>query len=1033
MATLTPSVHELLARCGTRVYVDGLVAGADVVLTINGASQPAQTAGADGSLWFAVPPLQGGAAVQAKQDAGAGFTPLSPAVIVEDVLLPPNAPPTLPDAVGMCSQCVYVQGLVPECRVELAVGNQAVGQSIADLDGNVCIDVDLSSQHDDAGNVLRARMRVCGQLGPEANSLLVPESALPKPVVGAPLFGCQRSVPLSNLHPGAGVRLQSDTRPVGSPNPILTDLGSFCSCWDAVNDWIGSQLVTGQPIRAQQFFSGKGACLAQGPWSDWQPVVQPDERIKPKVLEALIEGDQVIRVDNQIAGASLMVRIQPAAGQPEDEFGPRPAGRPEIALNAALAAGNVVSVVQTLCGVSMESDPATVLPKPPVVYAPVVLPPLYDCGAVVQVSNLQPGSVVRVYQDGIPIGLGWAGTASSVAVSVSPSLVAGGKVTARQWVGGVDGPESAPSVPVLRLVEPARPRILRPVAVSDTLIWVSRVPPGARVTIRAGGRPIGSAISAEPIVRVPVAPVMGAIDAVLRLCQQTATSDPVQPIPDPCGDGRFPETGEEFKSYPAWNVPATADGDAFNTTIEGQLYFPAQGGDIHPNVRNLPLVVIAHGLWEPNVMSYTGYDYLAKHLAGWGMLVFSINLDVVNTLTEGNRTHQYSRGEIILHVIDTLLADQNLAGRIDPTRIGLIGHSMGGEGVVAAQFLNQTENRGYNLLGVVSIAPTHWRPELILRQTKYMQLLGSHDQLLLWGGVTGPDDPAMMEGVFSGFRIYDRAWRPKTHSFIYKARHNPFNRVWVADGDKFEGDPNHVSLDPAYHELIAKCLINAFFQDALLGQAEYAGYMEGTILPPSLRAFQIHTQHSMNPRVVVDNYGDADEQVPLADSPLDKSHNRLGQQVQAAPQASADFFDAVDHTTLDHSPHNTKGLRLAWKAPDLVYTTATGGLAPNLPGVFALRIAQFLDDPQHNPLGQPMDLFVTLDDGANQATLRLGAVALVPYPDLNLCPMRTVRLPLDAFQAANPALDMATIQAIRLRLACQATGDLLADDLELGN
>jgi hypothetical protein len=29
--TLAPTVHERLARCGERVYVDGLVVGADVV------------------------------------------------------------------------------------------------------------------------------------------------------------------------------------------------------------------------------------------------------------------------------------------------------------------------------------------------------------------------------------------------------------------------------------------------------------------------------------------------------------------------------------------------------------------------------------------------------------------------------------------------------------------------------------------------------------------------------------------------------------------------------------------------------------------------------------------------------------------------------------------------------------------------------------------------------------------------------------------------------------------------------------------
>ena len=49
---------------------------------------------------------------------------------------------------------------------------------------------------------------------------------------------------------------------------------------------------------------------------------------------------------------------------------------------------------------------------------------MYMCGQAVQVSNLHPGAMVRVFLDGVPIGLRWAGLANSVAVAVSPALVA---------------------------------------------------------------------------------------------------------------------------------------------------------------------------------------------------------------------------------------------------------------------------------------------------------------------------------------------------------------------------------------------------------------------------------------------------------------------------------------------------------------------------------------------------------------------------------------------------------------------------------
>jgi hypothetical protein len=198
------------------------------------------------------------------------------------------------------------------------------------------------------------------------------------------------------------------------------------------------------------------------------------------------------------------------------------------------------------------------------------------------------------------------------------------------------------------------------------------------------------------------------------------------------------------------------------------------------DARNLPLGVIAHGWWEGGVESYKGYDYLPRHLARWGMVVFSVNMDYVNEYSSTAKPYPYSRGEIILHAIDAVRCDLLVGDRINRESTGLIGHSMAAEGVEVARHLNVSGNRGYQIRGVVSIAPTNYYPDVILRHTNYMQLLGSMDLLVIEGPATGP------HAKFGGFQLYERAWRPKTHFWIRKARHNPFNRVWVADGDRFE-------------------------------------------------------------------------------------------------------------------------------------------------------------------------------------------------------------------------------------------------------
>ena len=476
MTTLTPTVHERLAQCGTQVYVSGLVAGADVQLRAGPNTQVFTASG--GASNVTVNALQAGWEVAARQDAGQGFTPWSPAVIVEAVALPPDSAPILPPEIGACAQCIQLHGLVPGCTVELRQGNNVVGGGTANREGSGCFSLQLRSQREEGGGFLTARMIVCGQNGPQAATPIVAEPPmLPKPFIGDPIFGCQSVVPVSNVHPGAKVRLEADNGDF---------LGWFCSCWTAVNVYVVRPLAVGEKVRAQCYWDGGDSCQDDGDWSDWREVIEPDERIRPELLEPLIEGDQHIRVENQIVGASLRVFVTEAGITAE--YGPRPAGDTlEIALNEPLKAGNVVQVAQTLCGVTELSNEVTVLPLPPEVAAPVVVPPLYECGGAVQVSNLHLGATVRIYQDGIPSGLKWAGMNTSIAVGADPSLAVGKKVTAKQWIGGVESDESDPGVFVQQIEGLQNPEIKLPVTLGTREVLVSRVTPGSRVVIRTIG------------------------------------------------------------------------------------------------------------------------------------------------------------------------------------------------------------------------------------------------------------------------------------------------------------------------------------------------------------------------------------------------------------------------------------------------------------------------------------------------------------------------------------------------------------------
>ena len=187
MPILPPIVHERLARCGERVFVDGLFPGATAELHVDDAIYTVTTGGSSHN--FVVPQLNAGAVVRARQDGGTGFTPFSPSIVVENAFVPPEAAPSLPEEIGVCSQCVLVNHATPGSHLELRLQGNLAGEGVANRHGEACVAVDL--QRGRAGGSLTARQVVCGASGPDTMRTLASLSPLPRPIIGDPIFGCQ--------------------------------------------------------------------------------------------------------------------------------------------------------------------------------------------------------------------------------------------------------------------------------------------------------------------------------------------------------------------------------------------------------------------------------------------------------------------------------------------------------------------------------------------------------------------------------------------------------------------------------------------------------------------------------------------------------------------------------------------------------------------------------------------------------------------------------------------------------------------------
>lgn len=285
----------------------------------------------------------------------------------------------------------------------------------------------------------------------------------------------------------------------------------------------------------------------------------------------------------------------------------------------------------------------------------------------------------------------------------------------------------------------------------------------------------------------------------------------------------------EFREY------VTEGGYLYSPFVEvqGITYFPKEKS-------NLPIIVILHGRHNtcttndvavsiPNdgasagiawpcyegstaIPSYKGYDYLGTYLAKQGYFVVSISANGVNALEDIYDYNQSleepvanedegktARARLINHHLNALYSAntygthsrlgsstttggeelaRNLKGRLDFQRIGLIGHSRGGEGVISyARFTAPPNNKDFNVRAVLTIGSTNTH-DLSLKYASLGSILPYCD-----GDVSD----------LQSARIFDNTIALSSKESHYQwtfmgANHNVFNTEW-------SGDPRPIAAD----------------------------------------------------------------------------------------------------------------------------------------------------------------------------------------------------------------------------------------------
>lgn len=501
-------------------------------------------------------------------------------------------------------------------------------------------------------------------------------------------------------------------------------------------------------------------------------------------------------------------------------------------------------------------------------------------------------------------------------------------------------------------------------------------------------------------------------------------------VPDPATDTQFAHAGTF--SYDDGPITVTDDWSAVTVQRKAIVYFPAdaagatQASQISAAQANYPLVVVVHGN-SSAATSYLGYNYLLEHLAKNGLIAASIHMNQDMAAT--------GRARMLFAHIDLL---KGKFGATCANNIGIMGHSRGGEAVVAAARINHQESLGHGINAVISLAPTDW----ILGQSfpapfskPYLVVYGSMD-----GDVAGVQD--------TGFELYDRtSGQPKSMVFVYGSTHGRYNTVWgdtdiTASWSKLTAAdlPKLISADA--HQKIAKGYMTAFFRQHLKGEAQWSGIFRGEWRPAAVEqadggAVKLYVQYEDTVHREVDNFTAPHPAGAWQTSTIGGAVNDDSTLPVVPVQNQLLSLDS-------HSPHDTGGLQVRWDTlTDRVRFEIPAGQR-NVSGFAAVsfRVAQKTGSAS-NPAGQLQDLYLTLRDtnGQNRA-VRVSKFAEIPHPhergqaSRTKTALATVRIPLHVYTiavAGQTPVDLQAVDQLSFEFNVKTTGEVHIDSVEFTN
>lgn len=519
-----------------------------------------------------------------------------------------------------------------------------------------------------------------------------------------------------------------------------------------------------------------------------------------------------------------------------------------------------------------------------------------------------------------------------------------------------------------------------------------------------------------------------------------------------------------------------SDGDnslAYNVDVHGQVRAPTTGSGPFPVILYLHgrHVTCSYGGFEflsagicpeinglvleiKPVPSYVGYDYMAAHLASAGYVVISIDANDINDKDLTGDQGVQARAQLLLHHLDVFrqinLAGgegfDDLKGRMDFSRVGLMGHSRGGQGVAHAVRFNQARvnvlpmlpgdpegfTAPHQIKAVFALAPTdfdrHTTPGVAFA-TLLPYCDGDVSNLQ---GAWMFDDNRSLDGNDSGpqFQIVARG-----------TNHNFYNTIWI-DDDYGSDDPYCGTASattgrdlPEDQRRHGEFLMSAFFRAFVGGEPAFASYWQGTARAPDAACpkgsgpcdarLLLSTQPGSQNRWLIDAFASAES---LTSNTLGLATTLQGFAAPSVCTSAQDGSGCGSARTYSVASQ----LQLAWDAPNASYQTLLGGLDASRYDTLNLRAGLVVGNAR-NAGGQQL-LAVLSDSAGHSAEVDASRFTDALFdppgnPDASNGAKTTlngVAIPLAAFTG----VDLQHLQSLTLRFP-HAGGALQLTDLML--